>query len=66
MADRIWYEFTNMGPAPSGGSGHVMAAVGNKLFVLGGQAVKMDKTEDHDVVHVLETNSWLSSLAFSI
>ena len=57
--ERRWYRFEKMGPAPSPRSGHVMAAVGSKVFVLGGsEGVTRKETgaEDADVVHILETS----------
>lgn len=47
-----------MGPAPSGRSGHAMAAFGKQIFVLGGDsnaAFAQTRTEDPNVIHVLDT-----------
>lgn len=53
--------FQGMGPAPSARSGHQLASVGTKVFVLGGEAVTQSQTDDASTVHVLETSvSWHS------
>lgn len=53
--------FQSMGPAPSARSGHQLASVGTKVFVLGGEAVTQSQTDDASTVHVLETSvSWHS------
>lgn len=47
-----------MGPAPSGRSGHAMAAAGNQVFVLGGDsnaAFAQSRSEDPNIIHVLDT-----------
>ncbi len=35
---RRWFTFQNMGPSPSGRSGHAMASDGTRVFVLGGES----------------------------
>ncbi|KAG8721894.1 Negative regulator of mitotic exit [Ceratobasidium sp. 394] len=59
-----WYAFQNMGPQPSGRSGHAMATAGGQMFVLGGESGdaasatgqgQQDK-DDALLVHVLDTN----------
>ena len=47
--------FTNMGPAPSGRSGHAMATWQNKVFVLGGESYTSTKHEWPNMVHMLDT-----------
>lgn len=48
--------FQNMGPAPSPRSGHAIAAVGTRIFVLGGESSPRGGDEEDDsAVHVLET-----------
>jgi hypothetical protein len=49
--------FQNMGPAPSGRSGHAMASMGTRVFVLGGESFTPAKQEDYGTVHVLDTSS---------
>ena len=44
-----------MGPAPSGRSGHAMAAWQNKVFVLGGESYTAKRTDDTHTVHILDT-----------
>lgn len=56
--------FQNMGPAPTGRSGHAMATWQNKVFVLGGEsytgAVNPNKRpDDINMVHVLDTGKFL-------
>ena len=48
--------FQNMGPSPSGRSGHAMASFGTRVFVLGGESFTPSKQEDHGLVHVLDTS----------
>ena len=58
MADQRWYMFQNMGPAPTGRSGHAMATWQNKVFVLGGESYKVaedEHTDDANLVHILDT-----------
>jgi len=49
-----------MGPTPSGRSGHAMAAMGSKVFVLGGESSVPSRDEDSDFIHVLESSQCLS------
>ncbi|KAJ7596845.1 hypothetical protein C8J56DRAFT_918475 [Mycena floridula] len=55
ITNQRWYTFQNMGPSPSGRSGHAMAAVGPKVFVLGGESFTPSKADDPNVIHVLDT-----------
>ncbi|KAJ7042429.1 hypothetical protein C8F04DRAFT_945639 [Mycena alexandri] len=55
ISNQRWYMFQNMGPSPSGRSGHAMAAVGTKVYVLGGESFTPSKTDDSGLVHVLDT-----------
>ncbi|KAJ6574924.1 hypothetical protein B0H19DRAFT_933668 [Mycena capillaripes] len=55
ISNQRWYMFQNMGPSPSGRSGHAMASVGNKVYVLGGESFTPSKTDDSGLVHVLDT-----------
>ena len=49
--------FQNMGPAPSSRSGHAMASVGTRVFVLGGESMTT-KSEDPNMLHVLDTSTF--------
>ncbi|KAF7981180.1 hypothetical protein HWV62_34967 [Athelia sp. TMB] len=55
LTNQRWYMFQNMGPAPSGRSGHAMASTGTRVFVLGGESFTPAKQEDHGIVNVLDT-----------
>ncbi|KAJ7107616.1 hypothetical protein C8R43DRAFT_1044594 [Mycena crocata] len=55
ISNQRWYMFQNMGPSPTGRSGHAMAAVGTKVYVLGGESFTPSKTDDSSLVHVLDT-----------
>ena len=59
IADQRWYMFQKMGPAPSARSGHAMASMGSRVFVLGGlggASLDPAKPEDPSLVHVLDTS----------
>lgn len=45
-----------MGPAPSGRSGHAMATMGTKIFILGGESFIAPKMDDSELVFVLDTS----------
>jgi len=49
--------FQNMGPAPSGRSGHAMATYGSKVLVLGGESYTSTKADDPAFIHVLDTST---------
>lgn len=49
--------FQNMGPAPSGRSGHAMATHGSRVLVLGGESYTSGRTDDPSLVHVLDTST---------
>lgn len=49
--------FQNMGPAPSGRSGHAMATWQNKVYVLGGESYTSARADDPSFVHVLDTSA---------
>ncbi|KAJ4485930.1 hypothetical protein J3R30DRAFT_3282095 [Lentinula aciculospora] len=55
LSNQRWYMFQNMGPAPSGRSGHAMASIGTRVFVLGGESFTPSKLEDANFIHVLDT-----------
>lgn len=57
VLDQRWYMFQNMGPAPSGRSGHAMASIGTRVFVLGGESFTPSKPEDANFIHVLDTST---------
>ena len=64
--DQRWYMFQNMGPSPSGRSGHAMASIGSKVFVIGGESFTPSKGEDPNVIHVLDTSQCIISQSFSV
>ena len=53
--------FQNMGPSPSGRSGHAMASMGPKVYVLGGESFTPSKAEDSGYIHILDTSQWFFS-----
>jgi hypothetical protein len=55
--------FQNMGPSPSGRSGHAMASIGSKVFVIGGESFTPSKGEDPNVIHVLDTSQYIIFLS---
>ncbi|KAF8317991.1 galactose oxidase [Clavulina sp. PMI_390] len=55
ISNQRWYMFQNMGPAPSGRSGHAMATVGSKIFVIGGEGLTANEPDDPSLIHALET-----------
>lgn len=59
--DLRWYMFKNMGPAPGARTGHGMASMGPRVFVLGGLGdTFLDPFEPEDPchVHVLDTSQF--------
>ncbi|CEQ40571.1 SPOSA6832_02191 [Sporobolomyces salmonicolor] len=55
IGNQRWFMFQNMGPAPSGRSGHAMATWQNKVLVLGGESYTSQRADDPGAVHVLDT-----------
>ncbi|TFK77279.1 hypothetical protein BDN72DRAFT_953734 [Pluteus cervinus] len=55
ISNQRWYMFQNMGPSPSGRSGHAMASMGSKVYVLGGESFTPSKAEDSGYIHILDT-----------
>ncbi|BGP15347.1 hypothetical protein JCM10213_003428 [Rhodosporidiobolus nylandii] len=55
IGNHRWFMFQNMGPAPSGRSGHAMATWQTKVLVLGGESYTSQRADDPTVVHVLDT-----------
>ncbi|GAA5841877.1 hypothetical protein JCM11251_005408 [Rhodosporidiobolus azoricus] len=55
ISNHRWFMFQNMGPAPSGRSGHAMATWQTKVLVLGGESYTSQRADDPTVVHVLDT-----------
>jgi len=53
-----WYMFQNLGPTPSGRSGHAMASVGSRVYVLGGESSPSPKVDDPGIVHFLNTRQF--------
>lgn len=62
VIDQRWFMFQNMGPAPSGRSGHAMATWQNKVYVLGGESYTSQRVDDPSFVHVLDTSAYIPSL----
>jgi len=58
--------FQNMGPSPSGRSGHAMASIGSKVFVIGGESFTPSKGEDPNMIHVLDTSQYYFSIIFCL
>ena len=64
--------FQNMGPQPSPLSGHAMASIGPRVFVLGGFGAQFINPAgpDDPTVHVLDTSSYfihpLTLVSFSL
>ncbi|QRV83089.1 cell polarity protein [Ceratobasidium sp. AG-Ba] len=63
ISNQRWYMFQNMGPQPSGRSGHAMATADGRMFVIGGEsgdasgaAAGTPQKDDSLLVHVLDTN----------
>ncbi|KAL8290164.1 hypothetical protein RQP46_003103 [Phenoliferia psychrophenolica] len=56
ITNQRWFMFQNMGPAPSGRSGHAMATWQNKVYVLGGESYTSARADDPSFVHVLDTS----------
>lgn len=59
ITSKRWFMFQNMGPEPSARSGHGMAAIGSRVYVLGGVCEEDDLTasegEESNFVHILDT-----------
>ncbi|KAJ8488304.1 hypothetical protein ONZ45_g14004 [Pleurotus djamor] len=55
ISNQRWYMFQNMGPSPSGRSGHAMASMGTRVYVLGGESSAPSRAEDATVINVLDT-----------
>ena len=53
-----WSMFQNMGPSPSGRSGHVMASHGIQVFVLGGESSAGPQADEAALIHVLDTSTY--------
>ena len=53
--------FQNMGVPPSGRSGHAMASIGSKVFVVGGESFAPSKGDDPNVIYVLDTSQYIIS-----
>lgn len=55
ITNQRWYMFQNMGHGPIGRSGHAMASMGARVFVLGGESITSPKQDDPSIIHVLDT-----------
>ena len=58
--------FQNMGPSPSGRSGHAMASIGTKVYILGGKSFSPSESSDPSINHVLDTSEVHISLCSKI
>lgn len=59
ISDQRWFAFQSMGPAPRARSGHTMATIGSKIFVLGGEGWD-SPLDDPRVVHILAHGEYLA------
>ncbi|KAH9944187.1 uncharacterized protein BXZ73DRAFT_96680 [Epithele typhae] len=59
ISTRRWFMFQNMGPEPSPRSGHGMAAVGSKVYVLGGVSEEdmSGSGKDANFMYILDTKN---------
>lgn len=55
ISNQRWYMFANMGPSPTGRSGHALTAFQNKVIVLGGESFTGNKPDDPAIAYVLDT-----------
>ncbi|CAD6927358.1 unnamed protein product, partial [Tilletia controversa] len=55
ITNKRWYMFANMGPAPTGRSGHCLVNFNNKVVVLGGENLTGNRGDDPGMIHVLDT-----------
>jgi hypothetical protein len=49
----------NVGPSPSGRSGHAMALNGTRVFVLGGESSVGTRPDESALIHVLDTSTYV-------
>jgi hypothetical protein len=59
-----WFMFQNMGPSPSGRSGHAMTSNGAWVFVLGGEPSAGAQADKTALIHVLDTSMYFLSVTF--
>ena len=59
IMSKRWFMFQNMGPEPSARSGHGMAAIGSRVYVLGGVSEDDLATEgkESNFVYILDTGT---------
>ena len=59
VTSKRWFMFQHMGPEPSARSGHGMAAIGSRVYVLGGVCEDDDlaasEGKESNFVHILDT-----------
>ncbi len=53
-----WIAFQDIGPSPSGRSGHTMASDETRMFVLGGTLSVGAQADESKLVHVLDTGMY--------
>lgn len=56
ITNQRWYMFQNMGPCPTGRSGHALSAVKERIFVLGGESFSSNKGDDPSIMYILDTS----------
>ncbi|KAI0285414.1 hypothetical protein BGY98DRAFT_945813 [Russula aff. rugulosa BPL654] len=64
LSTQRWFMFQNMGPSPSGRSGHAMASNGARIFVLGGEPSAGAQTDETALIHVLDTSMYSPFVTF--
>jgi len=57
ISNQRWYMFQNIGHSPRGRSGHAIASIGCRVFVLGGESFTAAETDDDLIIHVLDTKA---------
>ena len=53
-----WIAFQDIGPSPSGRSGHAVASDGRRVFVLGGELSPGAQGDETKLIHVLDTSMY--------
>jgi len=53
---RRWFKFQNMGPEPCPRSGHRMTVVEKLIYILGGDAVDKQPSDDFTSAYILDTS----------
>ena len=53
-----WIAFQDIGPSPSGRSGHAVASDGRRVFVLGGELSPEAQADETKLIHVLDISMY--------